>query len=299
MPERKRTTTLDWEDIRYFVALARHGSLSATSRALRVNHATVSRRVTSLEAKLGRSLFDRRADGYALTKEGKAVLDEAQAMDEAALSVLRRLDAGTELSGLVRLTAARLLAEGFVIDRLGALHERYPALDIEMLTEARVVSLARRQADIALRLGSPKDSDLVGRRAARIAFGLYASPGYRDTLKAGQPPDMIGFDEESDFIFEAGWLARQFPRARFAFRSNSQTSQAAAARAGYGVALLPRYLAAKDSGLVKVLPGQLLPERDVWLLVRRELSKVPRIRAVADYLFAAFARERRLLGGGR
>lgn len=70
-------------------------------------------------------------------------------------------------------------------------------------------------------------------------------------------------------------------------------------RAGYGVALLPRYLAAKDSGLVKVLPGQLLPERDVWLLVRRELSKVPRIRAVADYLFAAFARERRLLGGGR
>lgn len=230
MPERKRTTTLDWEDIRYFVALARHGSLSATSRALRVNHATVSRRVTSLEAKLGRSLFDRRADGYALTKEGKAVLDEAQAMDEAALSVLRRLDAGTELSGLVRLTAARVLAEGFVIDRLGALHERYPALDIEMLTEARVVSLARRQADIALRLGSPKDSDLVGRRAARIAFGLYASPGYRDTLKAGQPPDMIGFDEESDFIFEAGWLARQFPRARFAFRSNSQTSQAAAAR---------------------------------------------------------------------
>src|SRR4051812_27141763 len=139
MPERKRTTTLDWEDIRYFVALARHGSLSATSRALRVNHATVSRRVTSLEAKLGRSLFDRRADGYALTKEGKAVLDEAQAMDEAALSVLRRLDAGTELSGLVRLTAARVLAEGFVIDRLGALHERYPALDIEMLTEARVV----------------------------------------------------------------------------------------------------------------------------------------------------------------
>jgi len=97
MPERKRTAGLDWEDIRYFVALARHGSLSGTARALRVNHATVARRVASLETKLGRSLFVRRADGYALTADGKAVLDEAQAMDEAALSVLQRLDVGTEL----------------------------------------------------------------------------------------------------------------------------------------------------------------------------------------------------------
>src|SRR4051794_20719046 len=110
MPERKRTATLDWEDIRYFVALARHGTLSATSRALRVNHATVARRVASLETKLGRSLFDRRADGYVLTANGKALLEEAQAMDDAALSVLHRLDTGAELGGLVRLTATRVLA---------------------------------------------------------------------------------------------------------------------------------------------------------------------------------------------
>src|SRR5262249_35793652 len=98
----KRTARLDWEDVRYFVALARHGTLSATARALRVNHATVARRIASLEALIGRALFDRRARGYLLTAEGKAVLKEASAMDEAALSVVRRLDAGTELSGLVR-----------------------------------------------------------------------------------------------------------------------------------------------------------------------------------------------------
>src|SRR3954469_16931153 len=109
MPERKRTADLDWEDFRYFVGLARHGSLSATARALRVNHATVARRVASLETRLGRSLFDRRADGYVLTAEGKAVLDEARSMDEAALSVLYRLDAGTELSGMVRLAVGRVL----------------------------------------------------------------------------------------------------------------------------------------------------------------------------------------------
>src|SRR4051794_31857665 len=102
MPDKKRTV-MDWEDVRYFVALARHGTLSAAARGLRVNHATVARRVASLETLLGRALFDRRAKGYVLTAEGKAVLDEARAMDEAALAVLRRLDSGTELSGPVRL----------------------------------------------------------------------------------------------------------------------------------------------------------------------------------------------------
>src|ERR1700730_14336528 len=126
MPDKNRTA-LDCEDVLYFAALALYGTLSATARGLRVNHATVARRVTSLETLLGRPLFDRRADGYALTAEGKAVLDEARSMDEAALSGRRRLDAGTELNGLVRLSVGRVLAERFLIERLRAFHERYPA----------------------------------------------------------------------------------------------------------------------------------------------------------------------------
>ena len=188
MPDRKRTAGLDWEDVRYFIALARHGSLSATARALRVNHATVARRVASLETLLGRPLFERRPDGYALTAQGRAVLDEAGAMDAAALSVLRRLDASAELQGLVRLTAGRTLCDGFLIDRLGPFHQRYPAVDLELIGEARIMSLARREADIALRFGTLKDSDLMARRLATIAFGLYASPAYRDKLKAGSRP---------------------------------------------------------------------------------------------------------------
>jgi DNA-binding transcriptional LysR family regulator len=293
----KKRTALDWEDVRYFVALARYGTLSATARELRVNHATVARRVTSLETQLGRPLFDRRADGYALTAEGKAVLDEARSMDEAALSVLRRLDAGTELSGLVRLSVGRVLAERFLINRLRTFHKRYPAIDLEVIGGSRVVSLARREADVALRYGSPKDSELVARRVARITFGFYASPDYRDRLEAGDAPTFIGFDEESDFIAEAAWLTRRFGERRFSFRTNSQTTQAAAARAGYGVALLPRYVAADEQGLVQVSLGERLPERDVWLLIRRDLTKVPRVRAVTDYLIDLFRRERKLLTG--
>jgi DNA-binding transcriptional LysR family regulator len=263
---------------------------------LRVNHATVARRIASLEALIGRALFDRRAGGYALTAQGKAVLEEAAAMDEAALSVLRRLDAGTELSGLVRLAAGRVLAERFLIDRLRAFHQRYPAIDLEVIGGSRVVSLAKREADVALRYGSPEDSALVARRLATITFGLYASEAYRDKLKSGQPPVFIGFDEESDFIAEAKWLARQFADRRFSFRTNSQTTQAAAARAGYGVALLPRYLVAShEPDLVEVSLGGALPERDVWLLVRRDLKDVPRVRALTDYLVEVFRRERRLL----
>src|ERR1043166_3053957 len=186
MPVKKRTAGLDWEDVRYFVALARRGTLSATARDLRVNHATVARRGAGLEAAVGHPLFDRRADGYALTADGKAVLDEARAMDEAALSVLRRLDAGTELNGLVRLAIGRVLAERFLIDRLRAFHARYPAIDLEIIGGSRVVSLARREADLALRYGSPKDSDLIARRVATIGFGLYAAPGYRDKIDAGR-----------------------------------------------------------------------------------------------------------------
>ena len=296
MPDKKRTDRLDWEDVRYFVALARHGTLSSTARALRVNHATVARRIASLETLLSRNLFDRRAKGYVLTAEGKEVLHEAKAMDEAALSVLRRLDAGTELSGLVRLAVGRVLAECFLIDRLRAFHDRYPAIDLEVFGGSRIVSLAKREADIALRYGSSKDSELVARRVATITFGFYASPAYRDKLRAGHTPDFIGFDEKNDFVAEAKWMARQFGDRRFSFRTNSQTTQAAAARAGYGVALLPRYIVAThEPDLVEVSLGGRLPERDVWLLVRRDLAKAPRVRAVANYLVEVFQRDRRLL----
>jgi DNA-binding transcriptional LysR family regulator len=298
MPVKKRTAGLDWEDVRYFVALARRGTLSATARDLRVNHATVARRVASFEDALGRPLFDRRADGYTLTAEGKAVLDEARAMDEAALSVLRRLDAGTELNGLVRLTIGRVLAERFLIDRLRAFHARYPAIDLEIVGGSRVLSLARREADLALRYGSPKDSDLIARRVATIGFGLYASPGYRDKIATGTAPTFIGFDDESDFVAEAAWLAQQFGERRFSLRTSSQTTQAAAARAGFGVALLPRYVAAADPDLVAISLANRLPEREVWLIIRRDLRNVPRVRALTDYLVAVFRRDQRLLRHG-
>jgi DNA-binding transcriptional LysR family regulator len=210
--------------------------------------------------------------------------------------VLRRLDTSTEVNGLVRFTAARALAEGFIIARLGEFHKRYPDLNLELIGDARVMSLAKREADIALRLGVSKDSDLIARRVGKISFGFYASAEYRDRLANDEESVFIGYDEDSDFIFEASWLARQFASKRFTFRTNSQTAQAGAARAGYGIALLPKYLAANDPSLVRISLAESIPDRDVWLLMRHELKSVPRIRAVADYFVEMFHRERHILG---
>jgi DNA-binding transcriptional LysR family regulator len=291
MPDRKRTPDLDWQDVRYFVALARYGTLAATARALRVNHATVARRIENLEALLGSALFERRPEGYALTVEGKAVLAEAAAMDEAALSLRDRLRTGTEIRGLVRLTAPRSLLDCFLVQRLGALRQRHPAIDLELIGDSRVRSLARRDADIALRMGSPRDSDLIARRLGTVGYGLYASPAYARKIANGEALAVIGYDPESDFIAEAAWMVRRFPDRRFAFRSNSQVSQAAAGRAGFGVALMPDFIAADDRGLERVFPEEALPEPNLWLLMRRDLAKIPRIRAVADYLIELFRRE--------
>jgi len=299
MPDRKRTAPLDWEDIRYFLALAQHGSLSATARKLGVNHATVARRVAGFEAAMGRALFDRRADGYTLSLAGRAVLDEALAMDKAALAVSHRLDGGTEPSGMVRLTTIRSLADHFLIDRLHDLHKRYPALDLEMIVEARIISLARREADLALRLGRPKDSELIARRMGTIHFAFYASLAYRRKLSSGVTALLVGYDEDSDFVPEAAWLNRRFSDRRFAFRANTHPSQAAAARAGFGVALLPRFLAAPDPGLVEVALGELPPARDIWLLMRPDLARIPRVRIVVDYLADLFRRERAFLEGAK
>jgi len=194
---------------------------------------------------------------------------------------------------LVRLTAPRSLLDCFLAQRLGALHERHPGIDLELVGDSRVRSLARRDADIALRMGSPKDSDLIARRLGTVRYGLYASPAYARKIANGEAVAVIGYDPESDFNTDAVWMVRRFPDQRFAFRSNSQTSQATAARAAFSVALAPDFIAADDPGLERVFPEEGVPEPDLWLLMRRDLAKLPRIRAVADYLIELFQSERK------
>jgi DNA-binding transcriptional LysR family regulator len=292
----QRTLELDWEDLRFALALARHGSLSGAARALRVNHATVSRRIDRLQGAIGQLLFDRRKEGYRLTDVGQMVLDQLSRMDEAVLSLLS-LPLQVEEGGLVRLTAARVLADGFLVDRLGELRQRLPSTDIELLGESRLLSLARREADLAIRLGHPKDSELIGKKIGTVGYGFYAAPAYLAELAGGAPLQFVGFDPDSHYVLESAWMKREFPGQRVAFRSNSQASQAAAARAGFGIALLPHYLAMEDAELLPAPIEAETPKREVWLLMRQDLADTPRIRAVAEEIAELFFREKSLLLG--
>jgi DNA-binding transcriptional LysR family regulator len=288
MADKKRTAALDWEDVRYFVALARHGTLSAAARALHVNHATVSRRLASLEAALGRALFERRPKGLALSAIGRAVLDQAQVMEKASFAVLRNLESDTQACGLVRITMTRSLADGFVAERLGPLLAQHPSLDIEIITESRNVSLARHEADIALRLGRPAKGELLARRIATLGFGFYASRAYRERIDAGMTPVFVGFDAESELVPEAAWANRRLSSRRFVLRSNSQAAQAAIAAGGHGVALLPHLLARTWPSLVALDLGEVPPSRELWLLMRPHAARIARVRLVADHLVGMF-----------
>jgi DNA-binding transcriptional LysR family regulator len=295
MADRFRTG-LDWADVHVFAALARYGSLSATARALAVNHATVARRLAGLERALGTKLFERRPTGYELTAAGRRALEPAAAMEDAA-DALRRLEPAPSLAGLVRITATPSLAETFLIPRLKTLQERNPALDFEVTAGRQPASLPRHQSDVALRLGRPERGDILARRVARVGYGFYGTPEWRDQLNKGVAPVFIGFDEAGAQFPEALWLARHFRSQRLAFRANYQTGQIAAARAGFGVALLPHFLAAGEPALIEVRLPETPPTRELWLLTRSDVRRTPHLRAVTDFLVDLFRRERSLFGG--
>jgi len=288
MAERKRTE-IDWQDVRVFLALGRYRSLSAAARALRVNHATVARRIQSLEDSMGEKLVERRPDGYVLTPAGESALQAAAGMEAAAQTLARpvRIDEDV-VRGLVRINAPPALAQGFLLARLAAITATHPGLDIDLATDLRSISLDRHKADIAVRIGRPLDVDLIAKPLGRMSFGFYGTQAQCEAVEGGEPPTFVSFDEERADMPESTWLSQQFPRARIALRAENQVLQAIAARAGAGLALLPHYLGRQLPDLRLCALGPLPAPREIWLLIRRGDRHAAPIRTVMRHLAEAF-----------
>ena len=290
MPDQKRTE-LDWDDVRVFLAVAREGSLSAAARLLGVNHATVSRRLLTLEQRTGSSpLLEKRRNGYGLTAVGELAFAEAEAMEAAAESLKLATQAGEELSGPVRISATATIAEHLLVEPLAALAAQQPALDLQLLAEDRNVSLSRGEADIAVRLGRPASGDALARKVADVTYHLYAAPAYL----AATPPEkrrLIGY---SDAVSKLAPGVRRLEElaggARFALRCPTLTAQAIAAAAGAGMALLPLFIADGRAGLARVDDdAEPAWRHPVWLVVRKDVRRVRRVRLVADHLANSLA----------
>lgn len=283
---------LDWDDLRYFLALSRRGTLARASRELRINATTVGRRLGSLEERLGARLFDRTPDGYLLTQAGRDLLPFAERMEEEAFALERSVVGADErVAGSVVISVTEMIGTRFIAPHLPRLAARYPALTLELSCTPRIVNLARREADIALRLARPREPDLVVRQLSSVHLSLYATEEYLQ--RRGVPPDpetdlsghdVLLFASKPAFSIENDWFEARLGSARVVLRSDSVSAIFSAALGGLGVALLPRSVAGPEPRLLRLETRSEPEPRRIWQAVHRELARSVRIRAVVDFL---------------
>jgi DNA-binding transcriptional LysR family regulator len=280
---------MEWGDIRFLIALQRHGSLAAASRALGVDQTTVGRRLGALESELGTRLFDRHPTGHRLTTAGLRACELGATMESAAEAMERELggrDTGVE--GNVRITAPG----GFVplvVGVLAELRAAHPRLVFHLLVDNASLDLARREADVAVRMVKPEQPTLVARRAGQLPWGLFASEAYL-RRRGSPPPDLAGHDViayEAPLVRSPGgaWLAEHAREARVALRTNNVLGAVAAAAAGVGVAAVPEFMAPGDVRLTRVRRPREMAASPVFLVAHRDVAKIPRVRATLDGLY--------------
>lgn len=286
----------DWEDLRHFAALVQEGSLSGAARRLKVEHATVARRVAALESASGVKLVDRRSGRYRLTAAGERLAASAGRIaleTQAAERILRSLREPADVE--ISVSAPPAIARRIVAPRLPELARTHPRLRLRLAAEAQDVSLVRGEAELALRLSRPTLARLVVRRIGRVTYRPYAACGYMQG-RAAADVAFIGLDDSLGAAPHEVWMRRLAGDRRIALRTNDLSIQCAAAAAGLGVAVLPDFLAEAE-GLTRVDPASgdgsetAALHRDVWLVMHEDLRDQPDIRAVAGFLAGCLARD--------
>ncbi|MEL3892243.1 LysR family transcriptional regulator [Ferrovibrio sp. MS7] len=288
MTVQKRTNSLDWNDLRYLLELSRQGSLSGAARALGVNHATVGRRLDALEQQLGAALTERAGRQWRLTALGQEALAAASRIEEPALQI-ERLAAGRNASygGHLRLTGTEGAAMLLLVPALLELRRRHPGLTVTLLTDHKPLSLARREADLALRWARPRGGELYARKLGEVPFRLYVRDGFQ---ASAQPLPTLGYDESLDELPEQRWLLKQPERFRFVFRCNSMPVLLSALRAGLGAGLLPEFAARQWPDLIPLEKAPAL-SRELWLVRHKDTRQAPRLRAAADAIAESIVRQ--------
>lgn len=279
---------MNWDDLHVLAVLEREGSLAGAARALGVNHATVSRRISALEESLGQTLVRRLARSTPLTERAKEIAAIARDMEQSAQRIERLAHAaqGT-LSGRVRLTAPPALVSEVIIPAMRDLRANHPDLQIVLSANSHIASLDSGQADLAVRMVEPQGKQNIVRRIGSVEFALYAAPDI-----ARLPPQQwryIAFDETLAHVPQQRWLEEFAGSRPLDLLTGDFHSQFAAARAGLGVALLPCVMGQPCKELVRVCGEQPAP-RSVWMVIHADLKHAPAVRAVADMLVAAFSK---------
>jgi DNA-binding transcriptional LysR family regulator len=284
----------DWEDIRHFLAVAQSGTLSGAARGLKVDHATVSRRLAALEATLDVRLVDRLPRSCRLTAIGRRVLERAVEMEAGAHGIARLAKAAhAPLVGRVTFSAPPVLVAHLLAEHLARFRAEYPDIRLSLSAQGQQVSLSRREADVAVRLVRPDEAGSVTRKVGTMAFGLYAHRSYAH-LAAPERWQFIAFDHSFADMPQQSWLLGIAGDRPVACELNHIGEHLIAVRAGVGVAGLPCFLGERDRDLVRIYKDVPSFARDIWLVVHRDLRKTPAVRAVMDFAAVVISENRDL-----
>jgi len=287
---------MEWSDVRIFLAIARAQSLNGAARLTGQSQPTMGRRLKALERAVGHALFQRGADGFVLTDEGAALLAHAERMEEESLAFERGL-AGQEqqLEGQLRVSSSDWFGVHMLTPVFAEFVKAHPRVTVELVTDARLLNLARREADLAFRIQPFGEPDVVQRRLMTVPYGLYAAKGRaRPLARDGSGCALITLDAAYRDFPDARWLAQALPRAHVAFTSNSREAQARMCAEGVGVAVLPRPLGDAVAGLRRLKTETPPPGRDVWVGFHRDLRRLRRLRALVDLCVDRLAQPRRI-----
>lgn len=286
---------LDWNDLRYFLAVANDGSTLAAGRSLRVSQTTVARRIAALETALGFPLFDKRQAGYALTPLGRSLLDRGEQVSSAAQAFEEAAGAQSrQLSGSVKITTEEVYATTVLAPILRELHERHPEIMIELDTSQTVRDLGAGEADISLRStkGAGQPAGLVGRQLCVDDWALYCSRDY--AARHGVPRNLaelrthsfIGGGGGNLWIHYQAWLKALGLDQQVAMHHATSGGLLSGIRSGFGIAVLPCIVGDGESDLIQCLPPRDEHERALWLFTHERVRHTPRVRAVIDFLYA-------------
>ncbi len=276
----------NWDDLKLFAVAARTGSMSAAARELGLGQATLSRRIASLEHKAGHRLFDRTPRGLRLTQAGERALPFVQSMLQSAQGLAHALAAqDSRPAGLVRIAMPPGIAETVILPIVPELRLRYPELGVELLASAELVDLVAGQADLALRSRAPTHPELVGIHLFDSGMGVWASPELAAQGLALEQMSWVGWPQSHRHIIQARLLPQLVPEPRWALRSDSFVAQLEAARMGLGAIVMGDALARRVGDLVKVTsPADSWPKEPAYIVLHKDLRRVPRVRAVLDFL---------------
>ena len=285
---------LDWDDLRFFLAVARHGTLAGAAKHLHVTQSTVSRRIAAMQDGMGVRLLQRTPDGYVLTLAGESIrqhVERVESETQLVESAVAGLDA--RLAGMVRVSSSQVLTSHLLAPCFAALHARHPDILIEALPDLVGRPLTTREADVVLALRRFEHHDLVARSIGHLAFGLYACVSY---LASHGEPDLgsgcnghrlITLVDDQVLPEQAGWLAEHAGRAQVVLRADSYETQHWSANCSGGLALLPRFRADGEPALRRIATPVPVPSAEIWLGAHQENRLVPRVRAVLDCIAEA------------